>query len=102
MKYHEIRNDHDQDPSDLAIIPHDQVKTGVQDERLTSHHAPPADTDQDSDRVGLRYDEEVCAQIVSTPVIPLKVCLPLPRKTNPRACMAHPQVETSILQKYRP
>ena len=44
----DIGDDHDQDPAYLPPISDDQVKTRVEHERLTGHHGPPTNSDDDA------------------------------------------------------
>ena len=46
-----IHDDHVQNPSNLSFIPHNQMKSRIENDRLTCHHCPPTDGDENDRNV---------------------------------------------------
>lgn len=59
MQDTEVRNNHNEDPSDFPLVSHDQMQTRVEHQRLPCDHTPPTDADNDAVSVSVLQDPEV-------------------------------------------
>lgn len=59
MQDPKIRDNHNEHPSNLAFIPHHEMQSRIQHQRLSSHHAPPTQANDDASNVGIRPYFEV-------------------------------------------
>lgn len=58
----EIGDDHEEDPADLAFVPHNKMESRVEHQGLSSHHTPPTDADEHADKMSVLPDAEVKQQ----------------------------------------